>query len=632
MAIDLVAKLSLNDQFTRPLRQITSQMKSLGSAVGRQANELSGLKSQIAGIAGAYISAQGALKAFHATIGAAAKYEASEVAVKAIFNDDQASAAYLEMVNKMALDSPLLNSTDMLASSKGLVAMTKNVDELGKAWSIIERLQVLDPTQGTDGAAFALKEMWQGDALSMVERFGLDKKKLNEIKKLDIPSQISAISGLLDGMNVTQATVDAMGNTTIGYWRQIDERVESFMRSIGNMGNSKIGDVLGGIVEKFDSIDLDSIATKIDAVIGNGVQKVIDFTKRLWELREPILEGARVFGTFALAVGGIVVVAKTIMGVGSAIAFLTSPIGLIATAITGLVLGFKSLYENSEAFRNIIDGIKKKAGELISAFKADGVKGVLDAILPEGAVGKITEIISTVKTVIGAVVGWLKAKFDEIKPSLQSLATKFTSFKDTIIDALSTLIKISEPILSALWNAIQIVADVASIAFNYVIAPAIEYAMQVIQTLWAVAEPILVLLAGAFEITFGILKGIWDNVLKPFVEWILGIFKGALEKLTEALKTMSDQFETFKSVWSDVWDTVVRSAETAVNAVIGMINALIEALNAIPGIEINAVAKVDWSGDAASSVATATRMNAGMMPGHYFGIDNVPYDGYCIAA
>lgn len=101
-----------------------------------------GLQSTLVGLAGAYLTAQGAAKAFDATIGAAARYEQSEVAVKAIFNDTQKSDAYMKMVDKMAIDSPLLNSTDMLASSKSLVAMTKDVDELGKAWSIIERLMV----------------------------------------------------------------------------------------------------------------------------------------------------------------------------------------------------------------------------------------------------------------------------------------------------------------------------------------------------------------------------------------------------------------------------------------------------------------------------------------------------------
>src|SRR5690606_40048549 len=118
----------------------------------------------------------------------------SEVADRSIFIDDAAAKAYLEMVELKAIDSTLLNSTEMLGASKSLVAMTKNVDELAEAWSIIERLMVLDPTQGTEGAAFALKEMWQCDAMSMIERFGLNRGALNEIKKMSIPQQIAEIN------------------------------------------------------------------------------------------------------------------------------------------------------------------------------------------------------------------------------------------------------------------------------------------------------------------------------------------------------------------------------------------------------------------------------------------------------
>ena len=139
----------------------------MGGAINSQAKSMGGLRSGILGVAAAYLSVAGAAKAFRETIGKAASFEASEVAIKAIFNDDQLSDSYLKMVDKMAIDSPLLNSTEMLSSSKGLIAMTKNLDDLGATWGIIEKLQVLDPTQGTDAAAFAMKEMFQGKKLPL---------------------------------------------------------------------------------------------------------------------------------------------------------------------------------------------------------------------------------------------------------------------------------------------------------------------------------------------------------------------------------------------------------------------------------------------------------------------------------
>ncbi|WP_336046776.1 phage tail protein [Solibacillus ferritrahens] len=619
--IDLVATLRLNDDLTKPLRQVSRQMTSfsdtakrvggtvggMGSAIGRQANQLTGLKSQIAGVAGAYFGAQGAMKAFHATIGEAAQYEASEVAVKAIFNDDEASSAYLKMVDSMALDSPLLNSKDMLASSKGLVAMTKDVGELGKAWSIVERLQVLDPTQGTSGASFALKEVFQGDSLSMVERFGLDKKALNQIKKMAIPEQVAAISALLDGMGVTQATVDAMGKTTLGYWSQIGERAETFMRTIGNMGNSKIGDVLGGIVNKLDSINLDDIAVKFDAAIGGAVQGVIDFAKKAWEMREPIIAAAKVFGTFVGAIVGIVVVAKTIMGIGAAFAFLTSPIGLIAAGITGLVFGFKRLYDNSDQFRELIDRITVKAGELITAFQSDGISGLFDALLGEGSFDGLVQKFESLKAIFDTVVGFIRGKIEQLAPTIEKLSGIFSQVWGTISSVFSTAWTIISPILSGLWSVLQMVGDYAVIVFNNVLVPALGFAAQAFSTLWSIASPILQLLAAGFDLWMAALKVLWEVVLAPFIKFIATGVKNAFEALTDALSIIQGAFDGVSGKVSSVYDKIREFADFIRN-----------------------VKLPDWI---KNGVSTAVNFVTGgsdkkAIPGHYHGLDNVPYDNY----
>lgn len=366
------------------------------------------MRTQILGVVGAFAGAAAGAKLFNETIGAAAKFEASEIAIEAIFNDKGLSDSYLKMVDKMAIDSPLLNSTEMLASSKGIVAMTKNMDDLGKTWSIIEKLQVLDPTQGTDGAAFAVKEMFQGDALSMVERFGLNKKELNRIKKLSIPQQLAEIDSLLNGMGVTEKAIQAMGKTTLGYWAQIGERTEKFMRSIGSMGNSKIGEVLGGIVDKFDSIDLDAIAAKIDAGVGGAIQKVLNFTKKAWEMRKPILAVIKSVGIFVGTVVGIVAVISSISAVGAVFAFLLSPIGLAAAAVIGIGEAFKKAYATSEPFRAAVDGVVgslKGLFAIITGGNAKGMDVMTKAGLDTAQIQNVYAFADTLKGAFGKVTG-----------------------------------------------------------------------------------------------------------------------------------------------------------------------------------------------------------------------------------
>lgn len=691
------------------MSRITRSVGGLTNAFSAQSRQLTGMKTQILGVIGAYAGAAGAVKAFNSTVGAAAKFEASEVAIEAIFNDKGLSDSYLKMVDKMAIDSPLLNSTEMLASSKGIVAMTKNMDDLGKTWSIIEKLQVLDPTQGTDGAAFAVKEMFQGDALSMVERFGLNKGELNRIKKLDIPQQLAEIDSLLNGMGVTEEAINKMGKTTLGYWAQIGERTEKFMRSIGSMANSKIGEVLGGIVDKFDSIDLDAIAAKIDVGVGGAIEKIIDFTKRAWEMRDPILAVTRAVGTFVGVVIGIVATIGAFSALGAAFAFLTSPIGLLAFAIIGISAAFKAAYENSEPFRAVIDGVtgsvkglfKLLSGDRLGAFEdlfgagldmsqamaveefakklSDGfgkVKAVFSSVkkmftgengavnVLEGAgfssdqvgkiiafgfelkkafdkvksyvsgiatafssgsgtgileaigfspeiIGVITGYIDMMKARVGTFVSFLTQKWAEIKPSVMMLLETFAGMKETAVSIFTTLWAALQPIFGALDTAIMIVADIAVLAFNSIIAPAVRFVITMFQTLWVVVGPILELLGAAIGAAFAILKVVWSTILKPVAKWLLGTFVTTFEAMQDQLATATDSFS-----WLG-------------DKISGVVDWFHKITDAVKSFKVpDWLSNLGGGGTVKFEETTTEAKGKGKSNSHYHGIDYVPRNQY----
>ena len=632
---------------TTVINQNSNASNRAATSTRNHANALSGLKSQLLGIAGAYLGAQGAAKLYESTLGAASKYEASKVAIEAIFNEKSLSDSYLKVVEKMAIDSPLLNSSEMLGASKGLVAMTKNVDDLGKSWSIIEKLMVLDPTQGTEGAAFALKEMFQGDSLSMVERFGLSKGKLNEIKKLGIPEQIAAITALLDGMGITQEAVSKMGNTTAGRWAQIEERAQGFMKALGNSGNSKIGEALGSIIEAFDNMDMTKVISSIDGVIGGFVQKVIDVAKWLWEWREPIIDAIKVVGTFVTVISGILAVKATIAIIGAAIAFLTSPLGLVALAITGVILGFKTLYEKSETFRNAIDGItakatelyeafksggtsglidslfppdtavkinsfvdgiKAKASELMNAFTEGGVMGVLSSLLPPGVVEEITSFVNTIKTQIGEVIPFLTEKFEQIKPSFDTLAQVFTKIGAVATQVFSVLWSVIEPILTNLWSLIQKVADIATWAFNLIIVPALAYVGAAFTAVWAILGPILQFIGAAIQLAFGVLKIVWDTIVAPFATFLMGGFALAINAAIPIIESIGAVFETIGSWISKAADLLSGFAK-----------------------KLSSVKVPDWMGKVGGGVMNfaSNVFGGGKKDGsHFNGIGRIPFDNY----
>lgn len=659
MAVNLTAVFRVRDQGTSRLRQITSMMDrmnrtsrttsdsmsraqsatnrfggAVSSATGRMdgfsarvsrlhvgSNGLSasfgGLQSTLLGLASAYLTAQGAAKAFDMTIGAAARYEQAEVAVKAIFNDTKKSGAYLQMVDKMAIDSPLLNSGEMLKSSKALVAMTKDVGELGKAWSIIERLMVLDPTQGTDGAAFALKEMWQGDAISMVERFGLSKSELNDIKKMGIAEQNAELNKMLNKMGITQKTVNSMGETTLGYWAQIQERVDKFMRQVGNLGNSKLGDTLGKIVEAFDNTDLDSIAAKLDAKLAGIVDKAIAFGKLLWQWREPIVY---VVGAIAAAVG-------TLAGVG-VITALANPVSLIAAGIAAAVVGFKALYDNSEMFRGAIDGIVGKVKSLWSAFKTGGTGGLISALFPPDIANQINSIVDGIKAKISGLMtafktGGFKGVLEMlISPeTISAIVTRFNTLKEQFISVFMSIVEYVlpiiqtfwsyvQPILSALWDALKIVADVAMLAWNNILAPAIVFVMKAFKLLWSFAGPMFELLGAAIGAAFKVLRLVWDTIVGPFIAFLAGGFTQAFGAASEIVDALSPVFQKVGG-----WISKAAGYLREFTSILGKVK--------IP----------DWIGNIGSgAVSWAKKLipgkDGGAAKSHYSGISEVPYDSY----
>lgn len=227
MAFDLRATLRLTDNFTGPSRSILRSASSLAGGIGK----LTGI---FAGLTGAIGGAIGAKKLFDATIGEAAKYEQSTIVIKAILNDKDLGQQYMDLVNKFAIDSPIMDSQTMLANSKSfLTTIGGDMKQLEKAWSLAERMAAIDPVQGVEGAVFALREMFSGDSISMVRRFEMPKKIMNDIKKMDVPQQLEALDNYFNKIGMTQKLIDEMGGTTLGIWAQIKEKLAVIFRDMG---------------------------------------------------------------------------------------------------------------------------------------------------------------------------------------------------------------------------------------------------------------------------------------------------------------------------------------------------------------------------------------------------------------
>lgn len=660
MAINLTAVFRMRDQGSSRMRRLTQLMERmnrtsrttsdsmsraqsatnrLGGAVSSASNRmggfatrvtslrvgadgvsasLRGMQSALIGLAGAYVGANGAAKLLNLTIGAAANYEQNAMAISGMFGDDKQAKKYLQMVEKAAIDSPVLNSTDMMTNSKAFIGISKNLDELKQVWGLVERIQALSGVD-TQQAAFSTKELMQGDYVSMYEAVGLDKKELQKITKMDgMSAKMAGLDKLLTKMGVNDEMVNNMANTTKGLWSQIEEKSQTFFRNMGTESNTKLGDFLRRINKMFDGLDTTSISNKLGGMLAKATDKAIALYDIFVKWRTQIAYVAGAIGTF--------VAALAVVGTISALA---NPIALIAMGIAAAVVGFKALYDNSEMFRGAIDGIVGKVKSLWSAFKTGGTGGLISALFPPDIANQINSIVDGIKAKISGLMtafktGGFKGVLEMlISPeAISAIVTRFNTLKEQFISVFMSIVEYVlpiiqtfwsyvQPILSALWDALKIVADVAMLAWNNILAPAIVFVMKAFKLLWSFAGPMFELLGAAIGAAFKVLRLVWDTIVGPFIAFLAGGFTQAFGAASEIVDALSPVFQKVGG-----WISKAAGYLREFTSILGKVK--------IP----------DWIGNIGSGAVSWAKK---LIPGggnskpdgsHYHGLDNVRYDGY----
>jgi len=446
----------------------------------------------------------------------------------------------------------------------------------------------------------------------------LPKGELNRIKKLDPAGQVVELDKMLVKMGYTQKAVNKMSETTLSQWSQITEKAQVFGRKVGEAGNTKLGDALRNINKYLEKLDVDVIAKRLGDKLGELTDKAIAFGNFVWKWREPI---AYIAGALTVAMGALATV--------GIIAALANPVSLIAAGIAAAAVGLKALYDNSEIFRGAIDGIVGKVKTLMSAFKTGGTGGLINALFPPDIAAKVNSAVDGIKTKISGLMsafkeGGFRGVLETlISPeAIDAIMTRFATVKEQITSVFANIVgyvlpiiqsvwTAAQPILGALGNALKIVADIAMLAWNNILAPAITFVMKSFQMLWTVVGPVLELFGAVIGATFAVLRLAWDTIIGPFVAFLAGAFTQAFGAATEIVKALTPAFKTVGG-----WISTAAGYLKSFADILGKIK--------VP----------DWIGKIGSGAVSWAKK---LIPGggnskpdgsHYHGLDNVRYDGY----
>lgn len=130
--------------------------------------------------------------------------------MSAIVGNDKVGQGLYQWISDYAEES-MLGREDISQGVMSFLSTTRNMDELKQLVGMAERLYAKDPTQGSEGAVFALKEILAGDTLSMRNRYGITGFSGDKIRELIANGQtaeaIQYISDVMDKFGASEEVV-----------------------------------------------------------------------------------------------------------------------------------------------------------------------------------------------------------------------------------------------------------------------------------------------------------------------------------------------------------------------------------------------------------------------------------------
>lgn len=287
-------------------------------------------------------------------------------------------------------------------------------------------------------------------------------------------------------------------------------------------------------------------------------------------------------------IGGLVLAGIAFAAVAAEALIAAAPFIIASIAIGALVKWLMSLYEHNAKFHAFVDKIatdvKVYLGEAVTWVKTNGpgiwatVKDTFEKArdFAEAAFQRIRDVV---RTVIGAVTGWLTdhrgqihSIFADISKTVRSFTTAFTTAYDAVRVATQTFVKIAED----LWAR-----------FGQQLLEHVMTALRgVEQFLAAIIAPLLQIFRGFFEMMKGLLDvfiGIFTGDWSKFWTGITEIFGGALNIVFGVMKV--------------AWAAIVFIFKEGVNLISTALGAGMAVISALWGLGMHAVetvAKAFW--------------------------------------
>ena len=429
-----------------------------------------------------------------------------------------------------------------------------------------------DVETATDGMGDAQKQS------ALLSTFTADSiKGLNLILNAGVDNANDFEEALRNSSGTAQEMADTMNDNLNGDLTALNSQIEGVQIAIYEKFEPALRkgvDALSGLVDAVSwVIDHGSEVSAVITGIATAMGVYVAYTTALKVMQE---------GWTALTV---VTKAQTLAQTALNAVMSANPIGIVIALIAGLVVGFITLWNKSEAFRNFWIGLWEN-------------------------------IKSVAEPVIEGVVDWFTTAWDTIKSAWDVAITYFTGIWNGIKTAFSPVISFFTGIFQGAWSGIRFYWDLATSYFNAI--------WNTIKGIFSVVKAVL---TGDFQGAWDGIRGIVDtwasfftntwNKIKGIFDPVTSFFKNKFNDAWNAIKSVFSPFESFFSgLWNKVSNTfsnlgtrigdaiggavksgingVISSIESTINKAIGLINGAIGIINKLPGVDVSKLDKLSF--------------------------------------
>ncbi|WP_454053418.1 hypothetical protein [Clostridium sp. Marseille-Q7071] len=240
-------------------------------------------------------------KAFDSTIGGAARLEQQINTVSSALGNKGAGKQFFKGLTDHANQSAY-SLEEFTGISMDFMKVTKDTDKLMNLNKSAEKLSLVDPTQGLEGSASAIKEALAGDYGALMDNFafeGADQEFLESSSGID--DFINKFDEILNAKGATEQALEEVNNSAIAQLDNLKSNIQTSFAEAGYGALEILKPILSTLNEGFQQgrfqpfFDVISNGLLIISTIAKGVADVFGWIGEVvsnnWEFIGPLVWG-----------------------------------------------------------------------------------------------------------------------------------------------------------------------------------------------------------------------------------------------------------------------------------------------------------------------------------------------------